>query len=217
MEFIKTYKDVAEFIYYITGPFILVGIGIAIMQLKAFKAESETRFKRETIITTLTILEQKLEQISDFYDIAFEGDLTDSMPEAQHEQLGVSMASSRLDSKWVEWYHDEDQFDFNNSVTNLLNAIEGLASYIFSGVTDEELCYKLEHTRTMFYIDLTQEYWAECREHDDSALFEGIHNLQVLWSEKLNHDESQKALISASKIAKSNPRPKSQIILGVKK
>ncbi|GFM80324.1 hypothetical protein PSCICN_10160 [Pseudomonas cichorii] len=215
MEFIEKYKDLAEFIYYLSGPLILLGLIIALLQLKAFKNESSIRFKRETIATTLTILEQKLDQIEDSYNACFEDELAEEMPEAKHPKLGFSKNSSQFDQDWLDWYTHDDQVVFFNRVTDTLNAIETLSQYIFSGITDEELCYKLDHIRAMHYIEVTREYWAESRAEDDSHLYEGIYSLYILWGQKMQHDKSQKELVLAANNARSKPRPKPRLILGV--
>jgi hypothetical protein len=215
MDAVLKYKEIAEFIYYVSSPLMLVGIAIALLQLRAFKTESETRFKRETIITTLTILEQKIDQIEKFYDAVYDHESADRMPQVTHKLVGYSKASSRFDDAWLEWYHHDDQVDFQNAVTNVVNSLEGLASYIFSGVTDEELCYKIDHRRVLYYIEATQAYWAEARDDDEHHVFEGIHNLYTLWTERMAHDDGQKALKAAKSKASSSPRPSLLPIFGV--
>ncbi|PHN79927.1 DUF4760 domain-containing protein [Pseudomonas syringae] len=216
MELVSKYKDLAEFIYYLSGPFMLVGLAIGLLQLRAFKTESETRFKRETIITTLTILEQKIDAIDKFHEIAFGHESFDEMPEETYKHLGFSKSSSQFNPEWLAWYQHENQIDFQNAMTNALNSLEGLASYIFSGVTDEELCYKIDHHRVMYYIKTTQVYWAEARDDDDNHIYEGIHNLYKLWQQRMLHEDGQKELKAAKTKVSASPKPQSQNIYGVK-
>lgn len=216
MEF-KDFKDIAELIYYLSWPIILLGIGAAWLQLKAFNKESTTRFKRESIVTSIEILERKLGQIAVTFCDAFEYPGYSKSPKPNSPMTGYSSIHNVLDQNWLDWYHHNNQTDFYNNITECMNHFETLSQYVFSGVADEEMCYKFEHALVLKYLDDLMPYIIESRVDDEDPLYEGIVHLHQTWTARLLHDKSQKDLARAVNMANSQVSPQPNPVLGVKK
>lgn len=215
MEF-KDIKEIAEFLYYLSWPVVIFGIRAAWLQLKAFNVESETRFKRESIIISIDILEKKIDQIGESFYKAFEHPSCNTAPEHNQQFVGYSTASNTLSEEWLNWYRDSDQIEFFNHITDSLNHLETLSQYLFSGVADEEMCYKLEHSMILKFINEMMIYIVESRTTEDDPLYEGIVKLHKTWTARLNHDNSLKQLAQAQSNVNSHVRPKRAPVLGEK-
>lgn len=215
MEF-KDIKEIAEFLYYLSWPVVIFGIRAAWLQLKAFNDESETRFKRESIIISIDILEKKIDQIGESFYKAFEHPSHNTIPKHNHQFVGYSTASNNLSKEWLKWYQDPDQTEFFNHITDSLNHLETLSQYLFSGVADEEMCYKLEHSMILKFINDMMIYLVESRTTEDDALYEGIVNLHKTWTARLNHDVSLKQLTLAQSNFNSHVKPQRGPVLGEK-
>jgi hypothetical protein len=215
MEF-KEVKEIAEFVYYLSWPVVIFGIRAAWLQLKASNDESATRFKRESIITSIEILERKMDQINISFCKAFDLETSADEPEHPYEIIGYSSAHNIFTDDWKKWYYDADQTEFSNHITDSLNHLETLSQYVFSGVADEDMCYKLESTPILKFINDMMLYLVEARTTDDDPLYEGIVNLHQTWTAKLHHDASQKELIKAQQNAVARKAPERFPVLGVK-
>lgn len=211
----KEIKDVAEFIYYLSWPVVIFGIRATWLQLKAFNQETKTRFKRESIMTSIEVLERKLDQIETSYLNAFEHSSTADTPEHNISFIGYSKASNTIPQSWLDWYENNDQIKFKNHITDSLNHMETLSQYIFSGVADEDMCYKLEHTMILGLINDMMIYLVESRSSEDDMLYEGIVNLHQSWTARLHHDTSLKELTKAQQNFSARTRPKSKPVLGI--
>lgn len=215
MDFIERYRPIAEFIYFVSGPLVLIGVIATFLQLLAFKKDSITRFKRETIITTMDILERKLVQISEHYGDAFSYPSYPESPQPNVEITGHSSKHNTFNPDWIAWYTHEDNLDFYNNISNTLNDLESLAQYIYSGVTDEEMCFKLEHTSVIYYINELLPYIVQSRSDDEDHMYENIVRLHKEWTAKLHHDKTRKELIRTTEALNANPRPKSEKPIGL--
>ncbi|MGE7815908.1 DUF4760 domain-containing protein [Pseudomonas sivasensis] len=215
MEF-KDIKEIAEFIYYLSWPVVIFGIRAAWLQLKAFNDESTTRFKRESIITSIEILEKKSDQINASFCKAFELESLAGAPKHLLPIIGYSSTHNTFSEEWKKWYYAEDQIEFSNHITDSLNHLETLSQYVFSGVADEEMCYKFECAPILKFINEMMLYIAEARTDDDDPLYEGIVNLHKTWTARLHHDTSQKELVKAKQNAGAQKAPKAIPVLGVK-
>lgn len=212
----KDIKEIAEFIYYLSWPVVIFGIRAAWLQLKAANDESTIRFKRESIITSIEILERKMDQINASYCKAFELESAAEEPKHSSAIIGYSSTHNIFSEEWKEWYRDDDQVEFSNHITDSLNHLETLSQYVFSGVADEEMCYRLECAPVLKFINDMMFFLVEARTADDDPLYEGIVNLHQTWTARLHHDASQKELIKAQQNAVAKKAPKSQPVLGVK-
>ncbi|MCU1752176.1 hypothetical protein [Pseudomonas sp. 6D_7.1_Bac1] len=209
MEFIEKYRPYAEFAYFVSWPLILLGVAVAIYQLKAFKKEAKTRFQRETIAMSISILDRKLQSIEEYATNAFrESSYLDS-PEFSGEIIGLSSAESTFNQEWLDWYESDDAIPFSHLVTLALNDMENFAHYIYSGITDEELCYKLEHNFILSNIEGFLPYIAHARDDEDHVVYESIARLYRDWSDKAAHDKTQKELKKIATKLKENKRPES--------
>lgn len=212
----KEIKEIAEFIYYLSWPVVIIGIRAAWLQLKASNDESATRFKRESIIISIEILEKKMDQINTSYCKAFELEVAADEPEHPDTFIGYSSVHNVFPDEWKKWYYDLDQADFSNHITDSLNHLETLSQYVFSGVADEDMCYKLESTPILKLINSMMLYLVEARTSDDDPLYEGIVNLHQTWTARLHHDTSQKELIKAQQNAVARKAPERVPVLGIK-
>lgn len=217
MEFISQliteYRPLAEFVYFVSSPLLIIGVCATFLQLREFKKDSRTRFKRETIASTMDVLERKLTLISDNYCNAFSDPCYACSPPPL-QTTGYSSANNTFDPEWLEWYISDERIEFRNKITDTLNNLESLAQYIYSGLTDEEMCFKLEHSVVIHYINELMPYIAQSREHDDDHLFESIVKLHADWTKKLDYDKTLKAQIKSNQILASNPRPRSEKPIG---
>lgn len=216
MDFITEYRPYAEFAYFVSWPLILLGAGIAIYQLKAFKEEAKIRFKRETIALSISILDRKLQSIEALTNQAFQDSSYQESPEFTGEIVGLSRAGSTFNQDWLDWYESDEAIPFFNYLVLVLNDIENFAHYIYSGITDEELCYRLEHYFILSNIESFLPYIAHAREEEDHVVYEGIAKLYRDWSDKAAHDKTQKELKKISTQLNEQKRPVSLTSLGLK-
>lgn len=193
MEFIANFRDLAEFIYFLTGPFLVIGVVIAIFQLKAFRSEATTRFSRESIQISLSLLDRKLSDINKMqvnvwsvqkkHNIGWFNGRVDDL-----NKDGISQ-----DIQWINWMNSEESREISDLVFELLNEVENFTHYIYSGLVDEQLCFELEGSRVLKFIDFNKQYIAYARESNSDTTYNGIVRLYEEWSAKEKHTK----LISA--------------------
>lgn len=192
-----------------------IGIIVAISQLKASKKEALTRFKRETVVATLDILERKMVQTSSITETVFNHPSFLKAPAIDKNALKTSRANSTFNEEWLEWYVDYEQVEFVNLMADLLNQYELLAQYIFSGIMDEDLCYNMQGDHIIRSLEIIKEFWVEARKTEEDKTGEHIAMLYTRWSSRLEHDEHLKAHSALSTKLKSRTPTKSTKIIGL--
>ncbi|MDD1009397.1 hypothetical protein M5G27_18130 [Pseudomonas shahriarae] len=208
-----TAKDYAEFIYYLCGPLVLAGVIVAIYQLRAFKEEANIRFRRETINTSISMLERKLTNIYRASNRAFSLPQYRKSPDFTGTIVSFCKSKSTFNQEWLDWYEGVDALAFCAEIDLALTELEHIAHYLYSGITDEELCYKLEHSSILGYIKSFEEYIAHARENEEHVIYEGIVRLYSEWSKKAEHDNSKKELEKITAQLENVKRPQSQKII----
>lgn len=214
MEFIEKYRDLAEFIYFLSGPLLLGGLLVGMFQLRQFRNESLARFTRETINTSLSILDSKIREIASLEKKAFNCQEFLLLPEFEGEIKGYSANNIECTNEWLNIFNSEKCAEFYNLVMNVLNEIETLSQYIFSGITDEELCYQLEGSLILSYIDNLEVYMAAQRENEEDTLYENIIKLKRHWDEKSEHDIVSRKHRALSEAFKNLKRPSNIRVVG---
>ncbi|MNJ49260.1 hypothetical protein D3C77_444790 [compost metagenome] len=209
MEFITTYRPYAEFAYFLSWPLLLATVIVALLQIKAFKEEARTRFKREIIAASISVLESKLLSIANHYERAHNDECESTPPDFKGDIVDVKYSTSFFDSEWLEWYENHSEAKFRNSINSTINEIEILANYIYSGITDEELCYKLERHSILGYIQDLLPYIAFARTDDRLVVYENTVKLYIDWSNKVEHDKSQNQLKAIEEQLQKQKRPDS--------
>lgn len=214
MGFIEKYRSVAEFIYFVSNSFLVVGLFIAISQLKQLRKESDVRISREAKNLTLSLLERKLKEIGSSQDIIYGHDFYNEMPGFEGEINGFCKAKVNVKNNWLIVFESNDAIDFTSVIGNFLNELETLAQYILSGLVDEELSYKLEGELILNYINEYKLYIAVFRKSEEDKLYEHIIELNKIWSQKQAHDKLTNEHEKLASKLKSKIRPKSVGVIG---
>lgn len=214
MEFFTEYRPLFEFIYFLSGPLMLVGIIVAIIQLMAYREETKNRFERETVVNSINILDSKLRSIFKLTGDLYDFEKFQNIPEytgdvSSFHKLGVDCASECL----IE-FDKIDNADSYNAVIKLLNEMDTFSQYVCSGIVNEELCYRLEHSAFLSYVNSFKHYIAFLRESDNDASFKSLVDLYNLWSEKSSHDIAAKRAQEAAVESNSKSRPKPLEVIG---
>jgi len=207
MEFIEKYKDVAEFVYYLTGPFLLIGLVVAIAQLYVFRKEAVIRFSRETINNSISILERKVKELRDAQDELWEVEKELDFPSYDGELSELSKNGFGESCEWLARLHHDDCMEIVNSATQLCNEIEVFAHYVFSGITDEDMCFDLQGTLFLAYMEDNKHYLAALRENGDDETYKSAVKLYELWSIKNEHNTALKEFSRSYHKLKGQKRP----------
>lgn len=205
MEFVTKYRDIAEFVYFLSGPFLLIGLIIGIYQIKYLKRDLSIRVSRESMLLSVSMMEDKFKDISRVINNASSNHL---ILEFDGEVNGFDMSTIVDKGNWKDQYYSDKYYEFNSSIKSCLSSLETLAQYIFSGICDEQLCYKLENTQFINYVEYFQQYIAIARKNEDDPIYEHIVKLYYLWHKRLEHDnlsnERNKINTKLTKVHKPN-------------
>ena len=186
MEFITEYRDVVEFIYFLSGPLMLGGLVIAIFQLRQLKNDSNVKISRESMINSLSILERKLSKISKAHMKSFYNEEYATLPKFDGNEEALCRESSKCSKEWEESFRNTTTFFY--LVVDSLNHLEVLSQYILSGVLDEEKCYELEGSSLLNYLSDFQPYFSVLRPNSESKIYNNLVTLYKLWKQKSEHD-----------------------------
>lgn len=205
MEFVSKYKDIAEFVYFLSGPLLLIGLIIGIYQIKYLKRDLSIRVSRESMLLSVSIMEDKFKDIRRVIsDVSKEHFIL----EFNGEVNGFEISTIVDKDNWKEQYESDEYYEFRSSTKSCLNSLETLAQYIYSGICDEQLCYKLENTLFIDYVEYFQQYIAIARKNEDDPTYEHIIKLYYLWHKRLEHDnlsnDRNKINTKLSKVHKPN-------------
>lgn len=214
MEFIVEYRPYVEFFYLLSGPLMFIGVIVAIVQLYFHRRESKIRFNRETITASMNILNTKLKAIHSATNELEELDSYHKVPFFEGEIRGFSKDNVTCTNECFTKFYDEDNKDHRSGVINVINELEALSQYILSGILNEELCYKLEGSHLLSFIEDYKHFIASERESDEDEFCEHLIKLYDLWSHKANHDKANKAHEKATEAIKKSKRPQALKIIG---
>lgn len=208
MEFVTKYKDIAEFVYYLSGPLMLIGLVIGLYQLKYLKKDIATRVSRESTLLSVSIMEDKFKELSKLVLVAFNNEKFPYIPEFEGNVSGFIKSDIDCENDWLQEMESGQHSDFEQAVTDCLCCLETMAQYINTGICDDEKCYKLEGPLFIHYVDDLKEHIAFDRENKDDKLYENIISLYQLWSNRLNHDKllKKRTEINSELIATKRPR-----------
>lgn len=213
MEFVAKYRTVAEFAYFLSWPLLILGVAVGIFQLREFKKEALTRFRRESTLLSLEISERKIKSI---IDLAYQfGCLSD-----QHAPVMVNKLtkSSDFDEKevslWNEWYDNDENNEAVNFSIDVLNELEAFAHYINSGIVDEELCYQLQWAPVLTNIELFYNYLSFFQLRGGEHVYEHVLLLHNSWSQKSKYDATMKAHHKLGNELKNTTRPEKKRPIG---
>lgn len=214
MDFIDQYRPYVEFLYLLSGPLMLIGVIVAIIQLYFHRRESKIRFERETINSSINILDFKFKAIHNANDELEKLDSYNEVPFFEGEVKGLNKASVTCTNDFFTKYYDDDNHDHKTGVINVLNELETLSQYILSGVLDEELCYKLEGSHFLHYVEDYKHFIACERVIEEDECYAHLVKLYKLWSDKATHDNATKAHQKALHDVKQSKRPEPLKIIG---
>lgn len=214
MEFIVEYRPYVEFFYLLSGPLMLIGVIVAIFQLYFHRKESKIRFNRETISASMNILNTKLKAIYSAVDELEKLDSYQEVPFFEGDIRGFNKDNVTCTNECFTKYNDEDNHDHKSGVINVINELETLSQYILSGILNEELCYKLEGSHILSFIEDYKHFIALERESDEDEFYQHLIKLYDLWFHKANHDKATKAHEKATEAIKKSKRPKALKIIG---
>ncbi|WP_221886805.1 DUF4760 domain-containing protein, partial [Vibrio cholerae] len=187
--FITKYKDLAEFIYYLTGPFTLIGVLIAMVQLYFYRQDMKIRVKRESLQLSLATLERKVYEIDAAETEAFECDDYEGLPAFKGEIKGFRRDLIHCSNNWLEKMDENKTPDFSYKMMLCLNHLETLSQYILSGICDESECFKLEGPWFLSYVENLKEFIAYSRSEDNLTCYESTVTLYEIWSLKTNESK----------------------------
>ncbi len=105
--FIQKYKDLAEFIYFLTGPLMLVGVIVAIVQLYFYNRDMKTKIERESLQLSLATLERKFTEIDTAQSKAFKYESDAEIPSFEGEVKGFSRELIECENDWLEKRDEE--------------------------------------------------------------------------------------------------------------
>lgn len=213
MDIITQYRPLAEFAYFLSWPLLIGGVIVGLFQIKEFKKEANTRFKRESILLSLEISERKLKAILAL-SLDFHNNYETHGPVMTHQCTPPSAFSKEDRENWSVWYEDDSNNNAVNLVVDLLNELEGFAQYIHSGVVDEELCYQLQWAPILYQIELVYNYMSFFQTEQEEHTFENVLKLYNSWSEKSKYDATIKAHKKLTNDLNSTIRPKSTLPIG---
>ena len=214
MDFIAQYKPLVEFLYLLSGPLMLLGLLIAILQLIFYRREAKDRFERETIINSMNILHSKLKDICKHISELKNLDSYHDVPEFEGEIKSLHRAGINCTNECLAKYNDDDNYEYYNIICDILNELETLSQYVLSGITNEELCYKLEGANYLEIVEDYKPFLAFEIEKEDDVFYENLKTLYQLWSEKRSHDITFNEHKKLSSNLKSFKRPKSLKVVG---
>lgn len=214
MEFISKYKDIAEFVYYLSGPLMLLGVVVGIYHIKHLKRDISIRISRESTLLSVSVMEKKFNELSDFIDAAFNDDKYPDRPYFEGEVTGFHRATINCTNDFIKDMESGDHIKFENSISSCLCCLETLAQYINSGICDEERCYKLEGPLFVSYVEYFRAFIALDRKDADDHLYENIVSLYKLWTARLEHDNLLKKSNEINNKLKNIQKPNSLKIIG---
>lgn len=188
MEFIKDYRAIAEFVYFLCGPLMLLGIIVGVFQIFYFKKDMSIRVTREATLMSLSVLEKKINELNDYWEFAFDDERFPDRPGFEGEVNGLYLSKLVCSNDFVAKMNAPEHMRFSNAITRCLWCLENLAQYINSGICDEEKCYKLEGPVVVSYVESLKEFIALDRESEDDHVYENIVSLYNIWVVRLEHD-----------------------------
>lgn len=209
MEFIEQYRPYVEFLYLLSGPLMFVGVIVAIIQLYTHRKETKVIFERETISSSLNILDTKLKGIYSACEELEKLESYQHIPVFEGEVRGLDKTKVTCTNDCLIKFYHEDYFDHLCGVTVILNELETLSQYILSGILNEELCYKLEGNHFLQYIEDYKPFIACERNSEEDPFCENLVKLYDLWSSKAAHDKAirihQRSLQEINKSKRPQP------------
>lgn len=214
MEFIKNYRDIAEFVYFLSGPFMLAGLAIGILQLRHFKNEIRIRIDRESVLLSVSILEDKFKELSKLCSTAFNEDNHPDFPVYTGKVNSFHRDGLQGDEDFITQMKSDQHRNFDSAIGDCLCCLETLAQYINSGICDEQKCYELEGPLFVSYVNDFQEFIAFDREHANDKLYENMISLYHRWTSRLEHDNLLEKSNEINSRLKNNPRPSYLPIIG---
>ncbi|WP_411066888.1 hypothetical protein [Vibrio alginolyticus] len=212
--FIQEYKDLAEFIYFLTGPLMLVGVIVAIVQLYFYNRDMKIRIERESLQLSLATLERKFTEIDTAQAEAFECEADAEIPSFEGDVKGFSRELIECENDWLEKMEEEDSAEFAYSMMLCLNHLETLSQYILSGICDERQCFELEGALFLSYVDGLKEFIAYFRTDDNPKLYENIVKLYGMWSLKVNEEQLIKQKLNIDKQLRKSQAYKQIKVIG---
>lgn len=213
MEFITKYKPFAEFLYFLSWPITLIAALAVIYQIIEFRKEARTRFTRETISTTLEVLDRKIKSLEALTHAAFTKDDARNIPQQGLVVEGYCKSKVKCDPSWLKWYFSEEGLEFRNDIIDTLNEFETLAHYIYSGIVDEDLCYNLESFYILTILKDLQPFIALSIDEEHSGLYKNLVKLHTNWTQRFSLDETTKNHDELTRTLAKMPNPKTQKVI----
>jgi len=226
MNFINEYKNLVEFIYFISGPLMFLGIIIAIRQLHFIKKEANQRFTRETILISLNMLDKKTEHLSKLQDLLWDAEANaeaETKEDAQENEPApefdgkidtIYIGGINNSDNWLSWLQTDEAYDVLYNAITLCNELESISHYIYSGIIDEEMCFNLQGNLIISYIESNLHYIAQSRKTHESSTYEGIIKLYSDWHNKIKRDTLVKKHKKLSQEIKDTPKPTNVKVIG---
>lgn len=212
-EIIATYRPLAEFMYFLTGPLILVWLMLASYQLRLTRKEMQVRFRREATLLTLDICDNKLKKaanLSSQVDKIASKMNTPSIPNVE----GCDQSAFKGNRKWLKEFNSDDKLPLYQKAIDALSEIETFSEFIQFGLVDDELAFKLEG---VFFLELANDlrpYLAAMRQNSNDVLYNNIVELEKEWLLRLEKSQLVKKRKTLWEQIKSILSTKKQSFLG---
>lgn len=187
-----------ESVYYLSGIFVFISAIVAIIALKSFRTEAKIRFRRDALQATLIVVDQKKKELIHLDDLfwAHQSSLNDC-PDIPYSvemnsksrfilnhnvKNGVILDKTGLpDLEYYKYFHDDKNKILFNLAMDVLNELENISQYVFSGLLDAEKFFQMEAEIIIFYIEKQSPNIAVMREHRHDDFFGGIVQLYDAW------------------------------------
>lgn len=207
MEISGASMKIAEFFYYLSGPFIILLLLVAILQLRTgvnqlllTRSEIAIRFKRESILLSLDLCEKGIKKINLSHKKYHEIISKNKYNHYQRKLNTFDKSSFDKNCAWLDSFFNDDNVMIHDAAVDVLNELEVFAHYALSGVLDEPFAYNAEGD---IYISIMKDMKpciAAIRDsHDSSNLAKSI-KLYGMWEKKKEKESLEDKLSTIGEI-----------------
>jgi len=200
LEWVTAVRPLVEFLYFLSGPLLVIVAAIALRQLTITKKDSVVRVKRESATLSVSLCSEFNAMLPKTNDLLAK--LSDhglpTYPEegpaelfAWHEVLGWS-------PDWAEkWVRSAETVSSQHpettaQVLRTVNSLEGIALYFVKAIADERLAFG---PIAPAYCELVHDLYPFIvyrRDSADSDTYRSICDLHSMWSSRLTRQQVER-------------------------
>ena len=184
MNYLLQHKAIIEILYLLSGPIMIIGVFIAIIQLRIIKNDISTKYKRESIKETLYIFENKIQKIESLRTILGDAENKEEIEETPPFCNSFSQTDFPENDPWLEKFIAS--YETYNAAIDVMNEVELMVHYITSGIADEDLAFSLQGKYLIKTINNLRCYISALRHEDNKGLYEQVICLYDKWSSRIN-------------------------------